>query len=159
MALSLNDKELRKTIEAQLLIRFKLDENKKIIDGIKDKKFTKIQMLEMSTKDNVEIKKIKIKSINDKNQFDKNMMEKIYNYSTGDIFILSDIILKENFLVRIVKQTDPQIKNESEDFKKYVNKANAQYIAKIYRSYDKYINSNYKIEVNQKVVERLKNSF
>ena len=159
MALSLNDKELRKTIEAQLLIRFKLDENKKIIDGIKDKKFTKIQMLEMSTKDNVEIKKIKIKGINDKNQFDENMMEKIYNYSTGDIFILSDIILKENFLVRIVKQTDPQIKNESEDFKKYVNKANAQYIAKIYQSYDKYINSNYKIEVNQKVVERLKNSF
>ena len=40
-----------------------------------------------------------------------------------------------------------------------MKKANAEYISKIYKSYDKYINANYEIEINQKVLERLKNSF
>ena len=69
------------------------------------------------------------------------------------------IRLQKNFLVRINKETDPIIKNESKDYKKYTDRANSQYISKIYKSYDKYINSNYKIETNQKVLERLKNSF
>ena len=59
----------------------------------------------------------------------------------------------------IIKQTEPEIKKDSKDYKKYVKKAKADYISKVYQSYDKYINSNYKIEVNDKVVERLKNSF
>ena len=116
-------------------------------------------MLEISQKNTVEIKNTKINGINDEKEFTPQLVKKIYDYSAGEIFVLSDSILKENFLIRIVKQIDPEIKNNSEDYKKYMKKANAEYITKVYQSYDKYINSNYKIEVNQKVFERLKNSF
>jgi len=159
ITLSINNKDLRKNIEARLKIRFKIKENIKLIDEIKNKKFTKSKMLEISQKNTVEIKNTKINGINDKKEFAPQLVKKIYDYSAGEIFVLSDSILKENFLIRIVKQIDPKIKNNSEDYKKYMKKANAEYITKVYQSYDKYINSNYKIEVNQKVFERLKNSF
>ena len=157
--MSLNNKDLRKNIEARLKIRFKIKENIKLIDEIKNKKFTKSKMLEISQKNTVEIKNTKINGINDKKEFAPQLVKKIYDYSAGEIFVLSDSILKENFLIRIIKQIDPEIKNNSENYKKYTKKANAEYITKVYQSYDKYINSNYKIEVNQKVFERLKNSF
>ena len=54
---------------------------------------------------------------------------------------------------------EPSVNDESEDYKKYVKRTNAEYISKIYKSYDKYINENYEIDLNEKVVERLKNSF
>ena len=73
--------------------------------------------------------------------------------------VLSDNIIQKNFLVRINKETKPLINKKSDEYKKYYKKANAQYIAKIYKSYDKYINENYKIDINQRVLERLKNSF
>ena len=58
-----------------------------------------------------------------------------------------------------MKETSPKIDIESENYKEYVTKANAKYISKVYQSYDKYINANYSIEINEKVLERLKNSF
>ena len=41
MFLTLEDENLKKTIKAQIDIMHKITENKKIIDSIKNKKFTK----------------------------------------------------------------------------------------------------------------------
>ncbi|MAV56747.1 MAG: hypothetical protein CMI79_04385 [Candidatus Pelagibacter sp.] len=157
--LDLNDKDLKKTITAQLQIKFKIDENRKLIEKINNGKFNKTEMLEMSKKNNITIDKLKIDSINDKKKFTKNLVEKIYNYNAGDIFVISDSILKENFLVNIIEETKPSARINSDKYKAYVDKANAIYISKLYKSYDKYINANYKIDLNDKVLERLKNSF
>ena len=67
-------------------------------------------------------------------------------------------IAKKNYLVKIDKEISPTLKYNSEVFKEYSNKANAQYISKVYKSYDGYINSIYKININEKVLERLINS-
>jgi len=66
---------------------------------------------------------------------------------------------KTNYLVRIIDEDDPKIDTASDNFKKYIKKANAQYIAKIYQSYDNYINSNYEIEIKSTVLKRIENSF
>ena len=131
----------------------------KLAKKIEKKKFDKIKMLAFSKKNNIAIDKIKINGINDEKKFTPQLLKKIYNHNSGELFILSDSILQENFLVNIVKETDPKIESKSENYKKYVTKANAEYISKVYKSYDKYINANYKIEINEKVLERLKNSF
>mgnify|MGYP004298079771 CR=1 FL=1 len=39
-----------------------------------------------------------------------------------------------------------------------MKKANAQYIAEIYKSYDRYINENYKIDIKSSVLKRIENS-
>ena len=157
--LTLQDKDLRKTIELQLKIRFKIDENKKLIDKISSKNFNKNQMNQFAQENNLTIEKIKINGIKDTKKFSEDLLIKIYNYNIGEIFVLSDNIIQKNFLVRINKETKPLINKKSDEYKKYYKKANAQYIAKIYKSYDKYINENYKIDINQRVLERLKNSF
>ena len=157
--LTLQDKDLRKTIELQLKIRFKIDENKKLIDKISSINFNKKHMNQFAQENNLTIEKIKINGIKDTKKFSEDLLIKIYNYNIGEIFVLSDNIIQKNFLVRINKESKPLIYKISDEYKKYYKKANAQYIAKIYKSYDKYINENYKIDINQRVLERLKNSF
>ena len=157
--LTLQDKDLKKTIEAQLKIGFKVKENKKFIDKINDKKFSKADMLKLSQKNNIPINKIKVNGISDNKKFKLKLLKEIYNYSAGEIFLLSDSIVQDNFLVRIEKDQNPEINKKSAEYKNYLKKANAEYISKVYKSYDKYINKNYKIDINQKVFERLKNSF
>ncbi len=157
--LTLQDKDLKKTIEAQLKIGFKVKENKKFIDKINDKKFSKADMLKLSQENNIPINKIKVNGISDNKKFKLKLLKEIYNYSAGEIFLLSDSIVQDNFLVRIEKDQNPEINKKSAEYKNYLKKANAEYISKVYKSYDKYINKNYKIDINQKVFERLKNSF
>ena len=55
---NINDIQLSlKTIETQLIIGFKVSENKKFIDNIDDKKFGKKEMLQLSQKNNLPINK------------------------------------------------------------------------------------------------------
>ena len=75
------------------------------------------------------------------------------------MFVMSDNIVQDNFIIRVVKDSKPAIDYKSDEYIKYYEKANASYIAKVYKSYDRYININYKIDINEKVLERLKNSF
>ena len=102
-------------------------------------------MLQLSQKNNLPINKIKINGISDNKKFKTTLLKEIYNHSAGDIFLLSDNIVKDNYLVRIEKDQNPKINKKSEQYKKYLRKANAEYISQVYKSYDKYINTNYKL--------------
>ena len=116
-------------------------------------------MMELSKKYNVPIEKIKIKNILDDSKFSKVLLEQIYSFSSGQIFTVTDYpIAKKNFLVKIDNEIDPPINRSTDIYRKYAEKANADYISKVYKSYDSYINSIYKININEKVLERLINS-
>ena len=159
MVLTLKDQELKKTIIAQLKINFIIKENAKLLEKIRNKKFHEKEMLQLSKKNNLPINKVKINNIKDTSKFSPNLLKTIYKFNSAQIFVLSDDLLKKNYLVRITKEKDPKIDPNSDIYKQYVAKANAEYISKVYKSYDNYINANYKIDVNNRVLERLKNSF
>ena len=156
--LTLKDENLKKTIKAQIEIMYKITENKKIIDSIENKKFTKKNMTKLASENNIEIKVANINSINDDKTLSKDMVQKIYNHSESDIFLITDSILEKNYLVNIEKDIQPNnIDNDS--IEKYTNIAKSDYVSDIYKSYDKFVNTKYKININEKVLERLKNSF
>ena len=159
MVLTLKDQEFKKTIIAQLEINFIIKENAKLLEKIRNKKFHEKEMLQLSKKNNVTINKAKINNIKDTSKFSPNLLKTIYKFNSGQIFVLSDDLLKKNYLVRITKEKDPKIDPNSDIYKRYIAKANVEYISKVYKSYDSYINAKYKIDVNNKVLERLKNSF
>ena len=92
--LTLQDKDLRKTIELQLKIRFKIDENKKLIDKISSKNFNKKQMNQFAQENNLTIEKIKINGIKDTKKFSEDLLIKIYNYNIGEIFVYQIILFK-----------------------------------------------------------------
>ena len=157
--LSINNKNVKETINKQINIVNLIEKNSSLTEKINDKKFGEKEMLELSKKHNVPIEEIKIKNIKDNSRFNSVLLKQIYNHSSGQIFIVTDYpIAKKNFLIKINKEVDPIIKPESDIYKTYVKKANAQYISKVYKSYDNYINSIYKININKKVLERLINS-
>ena len=156
--LTLKDENLKKTIKAQIEIMYKITENKKIIDSIENKKFTKKNMTKLATENNIKIKVANINGINDDKTLSKDMVQKIYNHSESDIFLITDSILEKNYLVNIEKDIQPNnIDNDS--IEKYTNKAKSDYVSDIYKSYDKFVNTKYKINIYEKVLERLKNSF
>ena len=64
-----------------------------------------------------------------------------------------------NYLVRIENEINPKIDIKSENYKKYIARAESEYIKTIYQSYDNYINKNYKIEIKNAVLKRMENSF
>jgi len=157
--LGINNKSVKETINKQIKIVNLIEENSSLAVKINDKKFGEKEMLELSKKHSVPIEKTEIKNIKDDSKFNKVLLKQIYNYSSGQIFTATDYpFAKKNFLIKIDKETDPVIKPESEVYKQYVKKANTQYISKVYKSYDSYINAVYKININEKVLKRIINS-
>ena len=158
MFLTLDDENLKKTIKTQIDIMNKVTENKKIIDEIDNKKFTKINMNKLASKNNIKVENLNINGLNDDRVLSKDIVQKIYNHSENEIFLVTDNLFKKNYLVNIDKDI-PSKNTNKEDIKKYSSKANAEYVSNIYKSYDRYINTKYKIDINEKVLERLKSSF
>ena len=158
MFLTLDDANLKKTIKTQIDIMNKVTENKKIIDEINNKNFTKINMNKFASKNNIKVENLNINGSNDDRVLNKDIVQKIYNHSANEIFLVTDSLFKKNYLVNIDKDI-PSKNINKEDIKKYGSKANSDYVSNIYKSYDRYINTKYKIDINEKVLERLKNSF
>ena len=98
-----------------------------------------------------------MKNVNDSSKFNSNSLKRIYEYKKGSIFVLPDE--KENFLVAIINEKNPKIDINSKKYKDYVKKAKELYVAQIYKSYDKYINQSYKIDIKANVLKRIENSF
>ena len=119
--------------------------------------FVANDMIDLAKKNSLTVNTLTIKNINDTSKFSLKLLKRIYEFGNGSIFVLPGD--KENYLVTIVNEKDPKIDLDSDNYKKYMKKANAQYIAKIYKSYDRYINKNYKIDIKSNVLKRIENSF
>jgi hypothetical protein len=90
-------------------------------------------MLQLSKKNNVTINKAKINNIQDASKFSPNLLKTIYKFNSGQIFVLSDNLLKKNYLVRITKEKDPKIDPNSDIYKQYVARLMLNTISKVYK--------------------------
>ena len=58
------------------------------------------------------------------------------------------------------KKTDYiKLDKDSNEFEQYEAKARLNLINKIYQSYDENVNQKYKVDINQRTIDRVKNSF
>ena len=154
---NLKNQKLKDSIETQLKVIAQIEKIAKLIKDINDKKFVGNDIAKLAKKNNIAVNTLTIKNINDTSKFSLKLLKRIYEFGNGSIFVLPGD--KENYLVTIVNEKDPKIDLNSDNYKKYMKKANAQYIAKIYKSYDRYINKNYKIDIKSNVLKRIENSF
>ena len=154
--LTLENEKLKNSIKDQLKVIDQIEKIAKLIKDINDKKFVANDMIDLAKKNSLTVNTLTIKNINDTSKFSLKLLKRIYEFGSGSIFVLpSD---KKNLLVTIVSEKDPKIDPNSNNYKKYMKKANAKYIAEIYKSYDKYINANYKIDIKSSVLKRIENS-
>ena len=123
----------------------------------------KIQKKEFTNEDFTKIKKekinkLKFKNINDTNKFTADSVSLIYSLSLNNFSLVSN---KNNdiYLIKIKNIFENNLNKNSEEIKIFANKTSKRLRDDLYNSYDFLLNEKYKIEVNQKTLERMKNYF
>ena len=62
-------------------------------------------------------------------------------------------------MILAIKTEYRDLKKDSNDYEKFEAKARLNLINKIYQTHDNNLNEKYKVELNQKTIDRVKNSF
>ena len=155
--LNLNSKVLKTKITNQIKLISQIEKISKLINDIEEDKFSNKDFENLAIQNNQKIENITLKNVNDNSKFNSNSLKRIYELKKDSIFVLPGE--KENFLMTIVDEKIPKIDMSSKKYKNYIKKTKELYVAKIYKSYDRYINQNYKIDIKTNVLKRIENSF
>ncbi len=156
---SLNDKDVSNLITKQIKLKEKIVNNTKIANEIISGKFNKNDMQKFAKENNLEIKSAEIKSLKDNSIFTESLIRKIFQTPNNKLNIVADTKLSKNFIIFVDNTEFKKIKNNSAEFKKYASKAKLNFSREIFSIYDNSVNTKYKITINSKTVDRIKNSF
>tara|TARA_B100001250_G_scaffold407447_1_gene428219 strand:+ start:681 stop:2117 length:1437 start_codon:yes stop_codon:yes gene_type:complete len=152
------DKNYIAMIKENLIIKSKFDFNTNLINKIIQNKFSQSNFDEFLKKSSAKIQKVTIKSVNDKSIFSNESIKYLYTLSKNKFAIIADD--KSNaYLSKIIDVTESNIGKSSDEYSIYQNKAYDKMIENIYSSYDFHLNKKYKVKVNEKTLERVKNYF
>ena len=151
---SLDDDRFKTQIRNLLFQKGKYEFNKNILNNINQNKFNQTSFDQLG-KD--KIKKIKLNSIKDNKQFEINSVEILYSLPINSFTLIAD---SENiFIAKTVKYEDQEILENSKEFNVISNEASAENRNDLLKSYDYLLNNKYKVVVNKKTLERIKNYF
>ena len=157
--ISLDNKEVTNAIKAQFKLKDKFEYNSKIIKDIDSGIFNESSMREFAKKNNLKIGDIELKGIKENTMFSEDQIKSIFQIKDGKLNLLTDNKLEKNFLIFSVKTNYEKFKKNSKNYKIYENKANINFTREIYNTYDKSVNTKYKVVLKNKVLDRIKNSF
>lgn len=156
---NINDKSVRKDILENLEIQTRAKFVSKIIEKINKNNFKKSDFDRLSYEENVTIKKIRLENQNDNKILKKELISQIYAFPEKKIIVIADIGLRESFLIYIDKIESVRVDQGSENYKKYFNLSKIQIAGNLYNTYDSYLKYKYKININQKALDSIKNNF
>ena len=152
---NLNNDTTKDEITELVFQKGKFDLNRKVLEEIQKKEFNDIKFDQMSA-DN--LKYISLNSINDDNTFEENSVKMLYSLPINSFTLVND---KDNkiYLVKIVNSTNNSFNESDENYLQFVQKQNTEYRKSILQSYDQLLNNKYKVQLNQKTIDRVKNYF
>ena len=87
------------------------------------------------------------------------IVNQIYAYPEKKIIVVSDLGFSENYLIYIAKIESSKINEDSNEYKEYENLSRARIVSGLYNTYDNYIKTRYKIDINYKALDIVKNYF
>ena len=105
------------------------------------------------------MKNYKISNLKQNDVFDEGIIKQIFLTKDGDINLITNSTLTKSFLISTKKTEYKNLDLNSSEFEQYEAKARLNLINKIYQSYDENANQKYKVEINQRTIDRVKNSF
>jgi peptidyl-prolyl cis-trans isomerase D len=152
---NLDNVKFTKQIKNLLFQKEKFEFNKDILDQLDNKKFNDVSFNELG---GGEIETIQLNSIKDISKFENNSVEILYSLPINTFTMIAD---KEDnvFVAKVIRQEDIAIEQNSNKFNTTSNEASAVNRNSILKSYDFLLNSKYKVTVNEKTLERVKNYF
>jgi peptidyl-prolyl cis-trans isomerase D len=152
---NLNDDKFKSKIINLLTQKNKYEFNKNILEQISEKKFNQASFDKLGI-DGIET--IKLNSIDDNEKFESKSIEILYSLPINNF----TLIVNEDdsiFIAKTVNYEYQNISESSEEFNSISNEASAQNRNGLLKSYDYLLNSKYKVVVNEKTLDRVKNYF
>jgi len=151
----LKDDQFAKQVKKLIFQEKKFEFNKSILDQIDKKKFNDEYFNKLA---NGKIEKIQLNSIKDVNKFENNSVEILYSLPINTFTMIADN--EDNiFVAKVIRYEDISIDQNSNKFNAISNEASAENRNSILKSYDFLLNSKYKVIVNEKTLDRVKNYF
>ena len=130
-----------------------------IISKINKNNFVKSDFDKLSKDENTPVQKITLESRNDNKILKKDLISHIYGFPEKKIIVIHDINFSENFLIYIDKIENVTIKENSDEYQKYLNLSRIKITEELYNTYDNYIKKRYKIDINYQTLDEVKNRF
>ena len=153
------DPEVQKALNAQLSFKNKIEDNTSIIKDISMGAFNEEKFKEFSIKNELIVKDYEIKNLKQNEIFSEGIIKRIFLLKDGEIDLVANNTLTKNFLILVTKTDFKVLKKDSNEYEKYEAKARLNLINKIYQAHDNNLNKKYKVELNQRTIDRVKNSF
>ena len=155
---NLEDKEIKEAIISQLKIKNIIESNTKFVKEMSEGKFNKEQFNKLESDNNLEIKKTTLRNVENVEIFNKDIIKEIFKIKDGEFQLITDSLLTKSYLVLSENTEKLQFNKKIKDYKKYKSKAKLSLANEIYSTFDLAINAKYTVEVNQKVLSRVKNT-
>ena len=155
----MTDPEVLEALNAQLNFQIKIKNNSSIIKDISVGGFDKIKIETFAKENNLELKDYKISDLKQNEIFLEGIIKRIFLTKDGAVDLITDSSLEKNFLILAISTKYKELKKSSNEFERYEAKARLDLVNKIYKSFDDKLNQKYKVDLNQRTIERVKNSF
>ena len=151
----INNKQTKDEILKLVVQKDKFDYNRKLLEQIRDKKFNDDKFLDLG-KDQIQF--LTLNSVKDNKKFDTNSVQMLYTLPLNSFTLIRDEN-KKVYLTKIINYKDIDLKKDTDEFKSYIAKENTNNRNTILKSYDFFLNSKYKVDINQKAINKVKNLF
>ena len=155
----MNDPQVLKALNDQLIFQTKIENNTSILKDISLGGFDEIKLVKFADNNNLDLKTYKISNLKQNDIFSEGIIKRIFLTKNNQIELITNSTLSKNFIILVVNTEYKNLEKSSSDFEKYRTKTRLDLINKIYEIFDNELNQKYKVELNQKTIERVKNSF
>tara|TARA_Y100000992_G_C21245995_1_gene483322 strand:+ start:25 stop:1479 length:1455 start_codon:yes stop_codon:yes gene_type:complete len=155
----INDPDVLEALNAQLNFKEKIEKNASLIKDISLGSLDGDSYKKFADDNSLHIKDYKISNLKQNDVFEENIVKKIFLTKDGEINLLTNSTLTKSYLVSTKKTEYKNLNKKSNEFERYEAKARLNLINKIYQSYDENVNQKYKVKLNQRTIDRVKNSF
>ena len=155
----MNDPDVLEALNAQLSFKEKIENNTSLAKDISLGAFDGDNFKKFADDNGLTVRDYKISNLKQNEVFDEGLVKRIFLTKEGEINLITNNTLTKSFLILTKKTEYKKLDKNNNEFEQYEAKARLNLINKIYQSYDENANQKYKVEVNQRTVDRVKNSF
>tara|TARA_B110000971_G_scaffold59399_1_gene60666 strand:- start:147 stop:710 length:564 start_codon:yes stop_codon:yes gene_type:complete len=155
---TLDDKEIKAAIVSQLKVKHIIDSNTDIVKKMSLGEFKKEQFDKFGKDNGIKIKKITLKNIKDESTFTSNIIKEIFKIKDGELQLVTDSMFTKNYVIFSENTKKFPFNQKTKDYEQYKSKAKLSLANQIYSTFDKTINDKYNVKINQKVLNRIKNT-
>ena len=155
----ISDPDVIEALNAQINFKDKIENNTSIAKDISLGAYDGKNFKKFADDNSLKIKDYKISSLKQNDIFGEGLIKRIFLTKDNKVNLITNSTLTKTFLISTEKTEYKNLNKSSNDYEKYEAKARLNLINKIYKSYDDSINQKYKVELNQRTIDRVKNSF